>query len=38
MENASDVVEKDISKGIAELTLSKESAVVPPGFRIIPAP
>jgi hypothetical protein len=31
MENASDIVEKDISKGIAELTLSKKS-VVPPGL------
>jgi len=26
------VVEKDISKGIAELTLLKKSAVVPPGL------
>jgi len=32
MENALDVVEKDISKGIAELTLLKKSAVVPPSF------
>jgi len=32
MENASDVVKKDISKGITELTLSKKSAVVPPGL------
>jgi len=29
MENALDVVEKDISKGITELTLLKKSAVVP---------
>jgi hypothetical protein len=34
MENALDVVEKDISKGIAKLTLLKKSAVVPPGLRI----
>jgi len=27
-----DVAEKDISKGIAELTLLKKSAVVPPGL------
>jgi len=27
-----DVVEKDISKEIAELTLLKKSAVVPPGL------
>jgi len=26
------VAEKDISKGIAELTLLKKSAVVPPGL------
>jgi len=26
------VVEKDISKGIAELTLLKKSAIVPPGL------
>jgi len=26
------VAEKDISKGIAKLTLLKKSAVVPPGF------
>jgi len=32
MENASDVVKKDIFKGIAELTLLKKSAVVPPGL------
>jgi len=32
MENALDVVEKDISKEIAELTLLKKSAVVPPGL------
>jgi len=32
MENALDVVGKDISKGIAELTLLKKSAVVPPGL------
>jgi len=31
MENTLDVVEKDIFKGIAELTLLKRSAVVPPG-------
>jgi len=30
MENALDMVEKDISKGIAELTLLKKFAVVPP--------
>jgi hypothetical protein len=30
MENALDIVEKDISKEIAELTLLKKSAVVPP--------
>jgi len=30
MENALDVVKKDISKGIAKLTLLKKSAVVPP--------
>ena len=34
MENALDVVEKDISKGITELTLLKKSAVVPPGLWI----
>jgi hypothetical protein len=28
------MVEKDISKGITELTLLKKSAVVPPGLRI----
>jgi len=32
MENTLDVVEKDISKGIAELTLLKKSAVVPSGL------
>jgi len=32
MENALDVVGKDISKEIAELTLLKKSAVVPPGL------
>jgi len=32
MENALDVVEKDISKGIAELTLLKKSAIVPSGL------
>jgi hypothetical protein len=32
MENTLDMVEKDISKGIAELTLLKKSAVVPPGL------
>jgi len=32
MENALDVVEKDISKGIAKLTLLKKSTVVPPGL------
>ena len=31
MENASDVVKKDIFKEIAEPTLLKRSAVVPPG-------
>jgi len=30
MENASDVVKRDISKGIVKLTLLKRSAVVPP--------
>jgi hypothetical protein len=34
MENALDMEEKDISKGITKLTLSKKSAVVPPGLRI----
>jgi len=34
MKNALDVVEKDISKGIAELTLLKKSAVVPLGLQI----
>jgi len=29
-ENALDIVKKDIFKGIAELTLLKRSAVVPP--------
>jgi len=29
MENALDMAEKDISKGIAELTLLKKSAIVP---------
>jgi len=33
-----DVVEKDISKGIAELTLLKKFAVVSPGLQIAPAP
>jgi len=33
-----DIVEKDISKGIAELTLLKKSAVVPPGLQIVPTP
>jgi len=28
------MVEKDIFKGIAELTLLKKSAVVPPGLQI----
>jgi len=32
MESALDVVEKDIFKGIAELTLLKKSAVVPLGL------
>jgi len=32
MENALDIVEKDISKGIAEFTLLKKSAVVPPSL------
>jgi len=32
MENVLDVAEKDISKGIAELTFLKKSAVVPPGL------
>jgi len=32
IENALDVVEKDISKEIAELTLLKKSAVVPPSL------
>jgi hypothetical protein len=32
MENALDMVEKDISKGIAKLTLLKKSAVVPSGL------
>jgi len=32
MENALDVVEKDISKGITELTLLKKSAVVSSGL------
>jgi len=32
MENALDIVEKDISKGMAKLTLLKKSAVVPPGL------
>jgi hypothetical protein len=31
MENASDIVKRDIFKEIAELTLLKRSAVVPPG-------
>jgi len=31
MENALDIVKKDIFKGIAKLTLLKRSAVVPPG-------
>jgi hypothetical protein len=30
MENALDIVEKDISKEIAELTLLKKSTIVPP--------
>ena len=30
MENTLDIVEKDIFKGIAKLTLLKRSAVVPP--------
>jgi len=30
MENALDVVKKDTFKGIAELTLLKRSAVIPP--------
>jgi len=38
MENALNVVEKDISKGITKLTLLKKSAVVPPSLRITPAP
>jgi hypothetical protein len=32
MENTLDMVEKDISKGIAKLTLLKKSAIVPPGL------
>jgi len=32
MENALDVVKKDIFKGIAKLTLLKKSAVVPLGL------
>jgi len=32
IENALDMAEKDISKGIAELTLLKKSAIVPPGL------
>jgi len=32
MENALDMAEKDISKGIAKLTLLKKSAVVSPGL------
>jgi len=32
MENALDIVGKDISKGIAKLTLLKKSAVVPSGL------
>jgi len=32
MENALDVVKKNISKGITELTLLKKSAIVPPSL------
>jgi len=32
MGNTSDVVEKDISKGITKLTLLKKSAIVPLGL------
>jgi len=32
MENALDMAEKDIFKGITKLTLLKKSAVVPPGL------
>jgi len=38
IENASDAVKRDISKGIIELTLLKRSAVVPPNPRIVPVP
>lgn len=38
MENASDAVKKDIFKEIAELTLSRKSAVVPPDPRVVPDP
>jgi hypothetical protein len=31
MENALDIVKRDIFKKIAELTLLKRSAVIPPG-------
>jgi len=31
MENVLDIVKRDTFKGIAELTLLKKSAVVPPG-------
>jgi len=34
MENALNIVEKDISKGIAKLTLLKKSAIVPPTSQI----
>jgi len=36
MENISDVVKRDIFKGIAKLTLLKKSAIVPPGPQIVP--
>ena len=32
MENALDIVKKDIFKNIAEFTLLKRSAVVPPSY------
>jgi len=38
MENALDVVKKDIFKGIAELTPLKRFAVVPPNPQIIYIP
>ena len=38
MENALDAAKKNIFKSIAELTLLKKSAVVPPDPRVVPIP